>query len=138
MKTRDLETWLEGRGANAKLGRGRSPDFGNRRVTITPTPGFSLGIEGALDRPTFQVISHGTTFDSAEDLAHHLDLLIVPRPGFGPGGYDAVFPASFGSAGEEYRVLAAGRVGGGPAPISVDVSNGHTEFSCNYWFSAER
>jgi hypothetical protein len=138
VRTRDLERWLEGRGANAKLGRGRSPDFGSSRVTIMPTPGFAMSVEGAIDRPTYQLVSYGTTFDAAEDLAYRMDRLIVPPPGFGQGQYDAVYPAVLGPAGEEYRVLAAGRVGGGPAPISVDPTNGHTQFSCNYWFSVER
>lgn len=98
----------------------RVPD---RVVVALPTGGLSLRVSGALDAPTFQILTRAASSPDAEALAFDIDRIIV----------DMDKPLSIG----DVWVTDAGRVGGRPYLLDRD-DRRRVIYTCNYWVESER
>jgi hypothetical protein len=99
-----------------------------REVWVSPvTGGLGLQVEGAITRPTAQIISRDEPEGAAEALAYAIDTAII----------DAAWPLDIGPEERPVWIFDAGRVGGDPGYIAIN-TRGWVTFSCNYWFTEER
>ena len=133
-----IEEFLSESGVKAHVSRARTTDMPVRQVTITRVPGPRATREGAIERVAFRVESRAQSHDEAEALAEAVDLVLFPRPGVGPGQYEAVYPLTVSARGASTHVLAGGRSGGVPAVSSVDPGGKFVVYSANYWLETER
>jgi hypothetical protein len=119
----EVGAWLRAKGIGPVVYE-ELPDKGpDEVVVLADTGGMGLTLEGALDRPTVQVLVRAATSPRARELAFAVDRLIL----------DAVRPTVMGGT----VVVDAGRVGGRPASLGRD-DRGRMVRSANYWFESER
>jgi hypothetical protein len=123
LKLTDLAAKLAEWGLGVPTSYDVQPETPHNHVTLIATGGLGTTVERAFDRPTFQALTRGATGRDASETAHRLDRLIL----------DAETPFDLG----DYRVIDAGRVGGGPGFLGTD-DRRRTEYSASYWLEIER
>lgn len=118
----DLKTWLLSQGITAPISFGQQPEDPTNVLTLIETGGLGTTLERFFDRPTFQVLTRGSSGQVARNLADQVDRLILDITPFDLNGH---------------RVIDAGRVGGGPSYLGID-DRRRTEYSASYWFEISR
>lgn len=87
LKTKELRNWFVSQVSGIPGSMDGLPDDPNRAFSVSISGGLGLETEGALDKPSFTLLTRGVNGADAEDYAYQLDQAWLNATEITIGGY---------------------------------------------------